>query len=423
MDPNEKQLVQTMIDDAVNKAAGFSTRKLGDTPTDANQLTPKDYVDGIASVLNASIVGLQTSVAGIATSILGISTNIFGDGSDGAGVADGSTSIAGVAPIASVYTLTRDVFFTNLTISTGVTVNPAGYEIWGTGTLTINGTGKISRNGNNASGPTGGAALAAGTLPGALAGSGGGGGGAGFSGAGSGGGGNPGAVGASGVGTTNSIGSSSTNNDNYVTNTGKGGPTTNFPTAPLGAIGGNLGTATAATRPPRILQNYWQVADMTLPFTAYQGSASAPGGGGGGGGNADTFNTFTVGGNGGSGGGAGGTGGFIAIYFKTIVNNSMGGISANGGNAADGATGTVGTSTNTLGAGGGGGGTGGNGGTGGVIMLVYKTLTQNGTFTVSAGSLGGAGLGASGAGNGGQFGLNGTLGKAGVAGSIWQYQV
>lgn len=49
-----------MIHDALTKASAFSTRKVGDTPTDNNQLTPKGYVDAQdASVLSAasSIVG------------------------------------------------------------------------------------------------------------------------------------------------------------------------------------------------------------------------------------------------------------------------------------------------------------------------------------------------------------------------------
>ena len=34
-----------MIKEALQKAMGFSTRKLGDTPTDSYQLTPQKYVD------------------------------------------------------------------------------------------------------------------------------------------------------------------------------------------------------------------------------------------------------------------------------------------------------------------------------------------------------------------------------------------
>lgn len=45
MDENTQKEVQKMIDEAVTKYARFSNRKLGDTPTDDNQLTPRGYVN------------------------------------------------------------------------------------------------------------------------------------------------------------------------------------------------------------------------------------------------------------------------------------------------------------------------------------------------------------------------------------------
>ena len=77
---------------------------------------------------------------------------IFGDGSDGD------------VTISSITTLTRDMFYNNLTVDAGVTLNPGGYRIFVKGTLTNNGT--IARNGNDASGSSGAAALSAGTLGG-----------------------------------------------------------------------------------------------------------------------------------------------------------------------------------------------------------------------------------------------------------------
>ena len=138
----------------------------------------------------------------------------FGDGSDGAGVADGSTALAGATLAANVYTLTRDVYYTNLTISTGVTIKPSGYRIFGTGTLTMNGTAIILRNGNNGSngangsggvggaGGSGGAALADGYLKGSVAGA--------TGGTGAAGGGGNGNAGSAGTATSNSIGSNGT---------------------------------------------------------------------------------------------------------------------------------------------------------------------------------------------------------------------
>ena len=180
------------------------------------------------------------------------SFNDFGDGSDGTGSADGSTSIAGIAPVGNVYTLTRDVYFTSLTISTGVTITPAGYQIFVQGTTTINGTGKVARNGNagaigsvGGAGGAGGAALLAGTLPGGLAGIAGGGGGNG-----GGGGGANGAAGAAGAAGTNanpSIGSSGQVGTNNTT--GQGGNSA-VGSGAGGGGGGSAGTATLALNNP-----------------------------------------------------------------------------------------------------------------------------------------------------------------------------
>lgn len=45
MQETDKQEIQKMIDLAIERAMLFSTRKLGDTPTDALQLANKKYVD------------------------------------------------------------------------------------------------------------------------------------------------------------------------------------------------------------------------------------------------------------------------------------------------------------------------------------------------------------------------------------------
>lgn len=49
MEPNDTRLVDKMISDAVEKATSFSTKKIGDTPTDAIQLVPKQYCDANSS--------------------------------------------------------------------------------------------------------------------------------------------------------------------------------------------------------------------------------------------------------------------------------------------------------------------------------------------------------------------------------------
>lgn len=47
-----------MIDEAIRKSLNFPVRKLGDTPTDAYQLTPVKYVN-----MNGSVIGRPASVA------------------------------------------------------------------------------------------------------------------------------------------------------------------------------------------------------------------------------------------------------------------------------------------------------------------------------------------------------------------------
>jgi len=46
LDINEKKEIQQMIKEALTKAFNFSARKLGDTPTDDLQLTPRKFVTG-----------------------------------------------------------------------------------------------------------------------------------------------------------------------------------------------------------------------------------------------------------------------------------------------------------------------------------------------------------------------------------------
>jgi hypothetical protein len=85
---------------------------------------------------------------------------IFGDGSDGN------------QTISSNTTLTRDMYYQNLTVNSGITLNPGGYRIFVAGTLTLENAAAIARNGNDAPSPSpaGGAALAAGALGGSGAG-------------------------------------------------------------------------------------------------------------------------------------------------------------------------------------------------------------------------------------------------------------
>ena len=48
-----------------------------------------------------------------------------------------------------MYTLTSDIFPSDMTVESGVTIITAGFRIYVAGTLTILGTGKISNDGSS----------------------------------------------------------------------------------------------------------------------------------------------------------------------------------------------------------------------------------------------------------------------------------
>lgn len=305
----------------------------------------------------------------------------YGDGSDGAGIADGSMALAGATLAGSTYTLTRDIYCTDLTVSTGVTINPNGYRIFGNGTMTLEGTAVVQRNGNNgASGSgaapgSGGPALADGYLKGSATGGPGGAGGNFILG-------EDGKPGTAGASTSNSIGTD-----------GAAGGNGGSSTSPAGT-GGPAGTATASN--VKLIANWHLVTLLDISSTGstvkFDNSGGAGGGGGGGRGAGPS--------SGGGGGGGGSDGGIIAVYFRNIVIGASASITAIGGNGGNGADQSGGN---------GGGGGGGGGANGGQIILVYNTITNNGTLSVSGGIAGIAGTGA-GTGSNGQAGTNGSSG-------------
>ena len=204
--------------------------------------------------------GPQGATGGPGAAINGL----FGDGADGSPTIATNTSLA------------RDMYYANLTISSGKTLNPNGYRVFVSGTLTLQNGARFSRDGGDAGAAV---ALPAGTLGG------------------SGGGGNPGTcVGGS---TSNALG-------------GIGG--TGAPTCPGGATsapGANVGGT-------RIFES----AAAALSGRTLDGTIV--GGGSGGGGGAST--------------GLGGSGGGVVVIAAHSLSVSGGSsITANGGNTtADG---------------------------------------------------------------------------------------
>jgi hypothetical protein len=214
----------------------------------------------------------------------------YGDGSDGAVTADGTSTVTCLgAPSADVYTLTRDCFFSSLTVQSAATIQEAGYRIFVAGTATVN--GHVSTDGGNGvSGSGHGAGGGGGTVPNTpLAG-----------------GATGGATGAAGGNVTNSLG-------------GAGGA--------AGSTAGGTQTAPSAT--------YEALRNAVQAISGYVcGNVSG------------TFGCTPI--YGGAGGGAygggtpygGGGGGGYTVFVAEILSGS-GSITANGGTGAGGGGGGV----------------------------------------------------------------------------------
>lgn len=304
---------------------------------------------GISVTNGAGSLQINNISIGVGT----LPPGIIGDGVDGDVIISGNTS------------LTRDMFYDNLTVNAGITLTAAGFNITAMGTITVAATGVIARNGNNGgNSATTGAGAAGAVLTGVMNGNG-----------------SAGAAG--GAGTTGAGGSgASSAATNAEGGTGGVGGNGGGGSGGVGGSGGNAGIVTA--RRFRNVQTNWK-------YTAV--GTFMPCGGGGAGGAAGGGDGVNLG-RGGGGGGGGGAG--ILIICNVLDNlgeiQTMGGDGGNGGASA---LGNVG------------GGAGGGGGGGGKIMVLANTLTSRGTLNVSGGS---AGSGSAGAGSG-------TAGSAGSVGS------
>ena len=308
--------------DTLGGAGGASTLA---ALTDVSETSPVDG-DVLTYVASASKWENQATPPGILKFL-------YGDGSDGAVVFDGTSTVLGMVPSANVYTLNREVAATNLTINVGVTVVTGNYRLFANGTLTNNGT--IQNDGGSGTNAIAGSLRAAQVLA-ATAGGG---------------------AGATGVGTNGSAQTTSS----FGGNGGNGGAGV--------SAGGTGGAAGVSAGGLTAFHNLPSALNLGLLFQGL--FAAMKGGGGGGGGGGDGTN---------SGGGGGAGGGIVAIYALHIVNSS-GTFSAKGGNGATRTTGNVG---------------GGGGGGGGAIVVVSGSA-QSGTVTVAGGAPGsGVGTGVAG---------------------------
>lgn len=274
----------------------------------------------------------------------------YGTGGDGDFTVSGTT------------TLTREVHYNNLTITSAGILKPAGFRIFVKGTLTIDAGGSIDDDGNPATGtpPSNGGVGLAGSR-GVYGGSS--------------------TTGGNGRNTTGvggivvSTNANASRNDSGVLPTGGGG----------GSGGGvNTGANGGISSAPTPAQQWQSAVFLTGGRTTLPGAFGCGAAGGGGGCN-------TAGGSATSGGGGSG-GGAVMVFAKTIVNNGR--ISANGG------AGGSAVQTGTASAGGGGSGSGG------LVALFTNQTTSTGTVQAAGGT---AGNGAGPAGVGGLTGSSGSV--------------
>lgn len=256
--------------------------------------------------------------------------DFYGNGSDGDVTFDGTSTILGIVPVASIYSMTRDIYLNNATINADVAIKTSNFRVFAKTSLVNDGT--ISCDGNDAVNGIGGSALLRGTF-----GSGGGQGG-------------------------NST--FSTGNDGASINPGLGGS---------GGTGGTSsypsGYSGITVAPPDsdggtdVLNAYpFCIACVTTSWVQIGGGA----GGGGGGGNESN-----------AGGGGGSGAGNVGIFAKNISGDGT--ISASGGDGASAAVSDSG---------------GGGGGGGGVIVIGSDNDPEGTSlsFIVGGGS-GGTGMG------------------------------
>jgi hypothetical protein len=324
---------------------------------------------GTAARLPIGTTGQVLTVSGglpiwSTVSPLGAALTFFGDGSDG------NVTIAGSV------TLSRDMFYNNLTISSTAALNTNGYRIFVAGILNLTSApaGSIFANGNVGVQGTG----------------------------------SPGAGGTAASG--NSVGGSQAGSSGGAqNNSGPASPGVNIPaltnqTGGAGGIGGASGAGTTGAggaagtvgTSTRFYIRRWETNPL-LGATLLVGGQGGSGSGGSG---------YGSGGNGTGGSGGGSGGGIVWISANTINRSSAtvpSAIQANGGAGAAGYNG-----------GGTAGGTGGGGGGGGGwIYLAYSALTgSTGTNILSANG-GSGGTGASSAdgtgGGGGSSGAGGVI--------------
>jgi hypothetical protein len=247
-------------------------------------------------------------------------TGVFGDGSDGTVTLGAGTT-----------TLTRDMYYADLTVPNGSTLATAGFRLFVAGTLTVMVGGVIHADGAPASGATGGAGAPVGSLGGGTAGA------------------NgvtdtaPGSAGTAGTSITFALGGAGgAGGADQQGNSGGAGGTL---TAPAPSVGGDRHAGAALGYPTGSITP-WRGGSGGGSGAVHDGGTSGGGGGGAGvlvawaqvvdnrgimranggpGGNA------VVAGSDGIGGGGGGGGGRVYIAHREAAGGTLGTLQADGG--------------------------------------------------------------------------------------------
>ncbi len=294
----------------VNSLGAKSIKRADNSAIQANDLVSGGYYDfiydGTNDVWKVPAISLAAGVGPQGAAGVDAIAPMFGDGSDG-----------NVTISAGTTTLTRNMYYNNLTINGTGALDPAGFQVYVAGTLDLtaapaNAIRRSPNNGTNASAATGGAGATA--ISGSTT-------------AGTGGAGSNGISGVSGAGSTATVSSATT-----AMMGGQGGDGGAGGISGAGQAGG-AASANAALSP---------IVMQTVGTAMMAGvGVLATGGRGGTGGSSGGAST-----NSGGGGGGGGAGGAVldirAKYISRGTGTAAGAISARGGNGGNGGAPTAG---------------------------------------------------------------------------------
>lgn len=94
----------------------------------------KSYFDSSSSVEDETLALINN---------LDVANAIYGSGEDGSVVLDGSSTVLGMTPSSSIYSMDRDMFFYNLSLDPGVHLKTCGYRVFVKNTLSLSSNSRI----------------------------------------------------------------------------------------------------------------------------------------------------------------------------------------------------------------------------------------------------------------------------------------